>query len=611
MQKIIVNILRLGLCTGLITVLALGSLRAQSDTNFMYVRDYAKGLINIRWIDDTNAFKKHLASLSLDFASLSDTCTHYANQASELRKQMLNSGSLHDGTIIIDEQTSIPDYGLYDPLISNFISLARRESRFYANLEKELQEQKAREEKARQQRIAKQKQEADNRTQEELRQTIERNNSRIETLCLGNETPDKGKIKELRDILYSYIPIRNRYDLKVTQATRESIQTYNEFIKFQNHLIDSVLGPNSYRSQIEYFPTMLKSSIGKNNSEVYRSYTKNFKKTQVAANFRSLSEYQDYITELRTIATIQKHYLQAVQLRDQIAANTETIQTRSNKSHRDLLLSYKEVLETVKLIPTFSTLNGAELFTESLLGFIDVQEQYIIAIDRLESITARGNEIVKQSTRLLSDIATAYKSLASKTIFTPSFKTAEGARFFMQSLDDFETLQQAYFEVIELRKEIQQKTSDINDLKSAPAKLASCQRSFVASCRTTPDFNSIPQSKAFINNLHHIIMVQERYMLIAENNTTINALTENIKHLTESRLSNIEKAYTKVQKSIDFTFSATTESEVEKYILKQENFIAIQKQFIKKAKSSDAKLLEKQLKGEKSVERILLAIGIK
>src|SRR5574344_987212 len=580
------------------------------DTGFLFTENLAKDYIDIRFVDDTSLMLKKVSELQKSYPQKADTCLAYKEKAIRLLKYLTNSGKLVNGRIWVDSVTCINDYEIYYVRLNAFVATMQRQAEHFTRMEAHRLDQLRRDEEERQRKESQRKQNEANAQLVKIKETINAQNAEIESICLSSAVVDKAQIKTLRDILYNYMPIRNQYDLSVTQGSDAVLQKLTELSNFQRNLLDSVLGPNSYTTRINDFPSALKTRAGKAHNEVYRSYQKNFKKSSAAVAFIDLNDYYRYIQSQKDIITIQQRYVDAIHYREQIEANSNALMLQCGKRHKDIATAYQNVIETINLVPAFSTIGESEDFINSLRNFILVQQQYQQSIGRVEQIFGRGDSLLAFCTNNLSDVADAYKELVKATSFVPSYRTMEGADFFYQTLDNFTKLQSSYIKIIGLRNTIQRKSDSIIAAKTAPKGLVSSYKDYQSRINITPNFSNIEQSTSYLSALDNFIALQDKFISIIANDNIIESNSSQIKNQSKP-FPNITKAYSRLLKSYDFTVAVRTEGDADSYLRFQETLLTEQNKIFSIMKSPEYVRYENQLMNEKDINGIKLDVGVK
>ena len=348
-------------------------------------------------VNDTAVAVRYLDEQPQNYVDLTNLCVSFRTKAQSAIKSLNDDYTHSDNLIWIDSNIVVSDFGIYEYRLRLFSDFMGRRSIHYSRLEQqriEAEKEAARlraEEEARQQQLSRDKE------AEGLRLNIERHHRSILSACDGAGISDKAKLKELKDLYYSYLMVYNKYDLSPVQATPASLAQLDELNSFQNDLLENILGENSLPYRIENFKNQLKVRCEKEHSDVYRSYSRVFKQTSVPISFASVSEYQDYIVRLQTVIAVQQRYVQTVELRNTIASNYDAISNLYAKKYKPVFNAYKDVHRTIDQVPAFTTNAQSLNFIQSLSDYIEAQQLYLQYFSHLEDITRRGVNVNERS----------------------------------------------------------------------------------------------------------------------------------------------------------------------------------------------------------------------
>ena len=566
--------------------------------------------LDTAWVDDTSSVMQYLNEQPQDYVALTNLCVSIRTKAQSALKSIENDYQFRDSILWIDSNTVLADYPIYEYRLRRLAEFMGRMSIRYSRLEQQRIE--AEKEAARQRAIeeARRQQEERDRIAGDLRENIELHHRAIITACDGAGITNKAKLKELKDLYYSYLMVYNKYDLSTSQATNEGIAKLDELNAFQNDLLENVLGQNSLPNHIENFKNILKVRCEGNNSDVYRSYTKVFKHTSVPVSFADVKEYTDYVNRLRTITTIQARYLQTLDLRATIAAGNEAIATRYGKKYRDIVSAYREVLSTVNQLPSFTTNAESILFIQSLEAFIEAQQIYLDDYSLLEDISARGDTIVRGSQSRFRDVVDAYRNIESSLRPMPKFKDAEGALLYEQELEEVRNVQQCYLQVIKLRDIIARNEDTLTNARKTDRILYNGYRLLRRQVDLRPQFTNHERGRSFITMLNEHIEMQKLCLSIL---AKINTIGENESFITskDNRYHNISKAYNRIRKAYNGVEEITNTEDLRRYNRQCDYILEMQEAFIKTMRSNTAAESDNKLKRENDIEKIRLVIGLK
>lgn len=564
--------------------------------------------IRYDFIDDTILLNTYLSSLTVSFPSIEDTCSLYLSYVQRLQRQMSRMGNIRDGKVWVDSITYIHDYFYYRDQMSFTVTLLQRNIMKYRQLEQqriEAERQIARE-------LARKAQAETDEKAAEIIAVIEKKDKQIESITLAHGVSDKLKVRELKLLWFAYLRIFNQYNLTPINVTEQQLARINELLSFQQQLLDSVLLESGLPNQIERFPNQLRERAGKDHADVYRSYIKVMRTPLVSAQFTSLEGYQQYIQQMQIITTVQRSYLYAITLRERIASGSIDILNRCKQRHRDISDSYRNALSSINLIPAYSTIAESELFESQLEEFIQVQGEYLNNINHIDNIIARGDSIVSIVPRAISDVANSYRQLQNTTSLVPDYHTLKGAQFFERSLTDFEQLQNCYIRIVDLRMTIARKGDSITSSKTSPKGLSNSYKTLRGQRNFVANFRLIDAGQQYINMLENYITLQNQFLAILDRNNTINQQSDQIQQSCKENYSHIFKAHQHLLKSHNLEAIFVRDEDLQRYAAIQNNLLAEQKHILNIMLSpSEAIKVNEQLKGEKDVNHIKLAIGVK
>lgn len=522
----------------------------------------------------------------------------------------LRNDYIWDGNIVwLDSTHFISDAGEYLDKMERVASTLMSRAENYDQLEiQRIEEQRRAEEERARAEAARIQREKDLRLAA-TKDTIKLLHNTISSICDAHGVTDKARIKELKDIYYSYRAVYNRYDLTSDKTDNNRFIQLDELKDFQMRLLDSVLGHNSYSQQINGFPNTLKVRSGKDHNDVYKSYIKVYKRMLIPVNFKNIAEFNEYLAGLRDIIQIQNDYLTVIELRDTITRNSNNLQALCSKKHRDILSSYKEVHGEINTIPSFTNLDDSRRFIASLHEFTIVQQAYASTVHRIETIQTRGDSITALCIKNLSDIGTAYKQLVASSDFVPNFINKSSADYYNTTLDNFEKVQKLYVVVIGLRKTIEANGNKIQENKTAPRSVTNGYKQMLRNTNFTPHFSNTASGKDFVNLLEHFIQIQEKFNTIINQHNKIESNSKQFK-IAFKDYSNIYKAYNRLYDSYSYEVSILSETDLNTYLQYQNNLLTMQSRFTELVNSMEKDDYNHRLKKVKELDNIKLIMNL-
>lgn len=563
--------------------------------------------LDTAWIRDTSAMMRYLDEQPQNYVDLTNLCVSIRTRAQRAMKSIEHDYEFRDSLMWLDSNTVLADYPIYEYCLRQLADMMGRMSIKYSRLEQERIE--AEKEAARQRAIekARREQEERNRIASDLRTSIDVHNRAIVTACDAAGVTDKNKVKELKDLYYSYLMVYNKFDLSEGNATDESIARLDQLNAFQNDLLENVLGNNSLPYQIENFKNVLKVRCEKENGDVYRSYSKVFKHTKVPVSFADIKEYEEYVTRLRTLINVQQRYLQTLDLRANIASGTESIVSLYGKKYRDAAAAYKEVLKTVDQLPTFTTNAESILFIQRLDDFIAAQQIYLDFYPTMESISMRADTII--SHKEFSDVVSAYRDAQPMLKPLPGFRDPDGAVIYEQQLEEVLNVQQCYLDVIALRQNIVLNDDSLLAGKKTDHILTNGYKILRKQVDLRPSFSTVERGRSFIDLLQGYIEMQHLGLTTLHKLEQINMNDKKVKD-KDFPYSNIRKAYNRMLKAYQGVVEITNTEDLRRYDRQCDYILEMQEAFLATQRGSGAAEADAKLKRESSIENIKLVVGL-
>ena len=563
--------------------------------------------LDTAWVNDTAAMIDYLDRQPQNYVELTNLCVSIRTRAQQAVTSIERDYQFRDSLLWLDSNTVLADFPIYEYRLRQLADLMGRLSIRYSRLEQQRIE--AEKEAARQRAIekARREQEERNRMAADLRANIDVHHRAIVTACDAAGVTDKNKVKELKDLYYSYLMVYNKFDLSDGIATDESIARLDQLNAFQNDLLENVLGNNSLPYQIENFKNVLKVRCERENADVYRSYTKVFKHTKVPVSFADIKEYEEYIVRLRTLINVQQRYLHTLDLRANIASGTEAIVSLYGKKYREAASAYKDVLKTVDLLPTFTTHAESILFIQRLDDFIAAQQLYLDYYPTMESISQRTDTIL--SRREYSDVVAAYRDALPALKPLPGFKDADGAVIYEQQLTEVLNVQQCYLDVLDLRAAITRNDDSLLAGRKTDHILNDGYKLLRKQVDLRPSFNTVERGRSFIALLEGYIEMQQLGLTVLHK---LEAIAVNDKKIKDKDFpyANIRKAYSRMLKAYQGIDEITNNEDLRRYDRQCDYVLAMQDAFITVQRGPAAHDSDVMLKRETNIENIKLVIGL-
>lgn len=560
-------------------------------------------------VSDTAAAARYLDEQPQNYVELTNLCVSLRTKAQSALNSLTNDYPHHDDLVWIDSTIVIGDYAIYDYRLRLFADFMGRRSIQYSRLEQQRIEAEKEAARLRAEEEARQRQLALDRQADDLRLFIERHHLAILAACDGPGISDKNKIKELKDLYYSYLMVYNKYDLSPSQATPASIAQLDELNSFQNDLLENVLGQNSLPYRIENFKNQLKSLCEKDYSDIYRSYSRVFKQTSVPVTFASVSEYQDYIVRLQTIIAVQQRYVQTIELRNTIASNNDAIHNLYAKKYKPVFNAYKDVHRTVNQVPAFTTNAESLNFIQSLTDYVEAQQLYLQYYSHLEDITRRSDTILNGQQGSFKDVSRAYREIQPNLIPLPSFKNPTDALLYEQQLSQVTQIQNAYLTTIERRTLIQKLDDSLEDNRKIDRTLWNGYKLLRKQVDLTPAFNTVERARSFLSVLDDFVGLQRLCLNILAKRRDVASNDKQIDQRA-STFRNIDKAYSRMMKAYDDFDDIANLEDFRRYDRQCDRILEMQQAFLTLLGSETVNDADSRLKKESDISKIKLVLGL-
>lgn len=563
--------------------------------------------LDTAWVNDTAAMLRYLDEQPQNYVELTNLCVSIRTRAQKAIASIERDYQFRDSLIWIDSNTVLADFPIYEYRLTNLAEMMGRMSIKYSRLEQQRIEEEKAAARRRAEEEARRQQEERNRMAEALRTNIGVHDRAIKSSCDAIGVTDKNKIKELKDLYYSYLMVYNKYDLSESNATDASLASLDELNSFQMDLLDNVLGNNSLPNQIDNFKNVLKVRCERENGDVYRSYSKVFKHTKVPVSFADVNEYSDYINRLRTIINVQQRYLQTLDLRATIAQGTEAIVSLYGKKYRDHANAYRDVLKGINMVPSFTSDAESILFIKYLEDFVAAQQLYLDFYPVMENISHRTDTIM--SHKEFSDVVAAYRDALPMLKPLPGFRDPDGSAVYDHQLEEVTAVQMCYLDVLELRRQIVVNDDSILAGKKVDNTLANGYKLLRKQTDLRPSFSTVERGRSFIAILQGYIEMQKLSLVTLHKLEQINVNDKKIKD-KDIPYANIRKAYNRMYKVYQGIDEITNTEDLRRYDRQCDYILDMQDAFMETQRSPNAADTDSKLKRESNTENIKLVIGL-
>lgn len=563
--------------------------------------------IDSAMVDDTARVAAWLNAMAdTSYGNKGTQCALLNTKVQHMLSSLRNTYPERDGRLWLDSATCIADHKAYAQRLSALSKLLMRKAAEYDRKEQEsiLDALRAAEAEARAKAQAEQQARNDSLTA--LKAEITDMHRQISQLTDGEGVSDRGKQARLKDIYYCYLSLYNKYDLSPARTTSLQLQQLGALLEVQRSIADSLLGPNSYDRRITAFVNKLKQRCAAGHKEVSKAYYQNFRGAEVPVQFNSTTEYRRFINRLDDMVSLQECYMQTVDVLERMDHGTATVLQRA-ANRRNVQASYKAALGSLDKVPTFITLKEGKAFLGKLEEFVQTQQQYVAAMDHMDSIDRRGKEVLDACGRQFGDVAAAYKELAATYDFSPTFTTLEGAKFYDKTLDDFEVLQDTYMRILALRQLIKAQDERLLGDRGLPREVRAGYKLIKGVTQTKPDFSSVARGELFIDGLKKFMGIQDKVAAIAATQKEIEKDEQRLKLMGKAN-GNTVAAYKLMRNDMKLDLIITSEGDLDEYTRYQERQRRLQGRFIDIIQSDERTDYNRRFRGVREPDKVQLIL---
>ena len=409
--------------------------------------------------------------------------------------------------------------------------------------------------------------------------------------------------KERKDIYYAYMPIYNRISTLPAKSTEQTLRDLQDLLWMQNNMLANVVSDDSYSIQITQFPVLLKSYAEPEATDIYRSYMRHFTHTSALIVFNSVAGYRRYVEQMKSIADVQRKYMQAIDLRRDINKRTDTITELYSRGYSAILDAYRRHLASISTMPTFNRSEESKTFIAALDEFSAIQKLYISNYYRLRQIERRSDSIVQNCPKSCSDLRSTYLGYPKVQSLVPSFRTLEQYGEYERTLADFELLQKDFQTIVSMRDSIER-----TDQRLITSQYA--ERVFVSgykSIKKGTSFNlpltndsdaveCIRQLRIFMDQQALCDRILQKKQAIDEADVLIASY--------EKTLPNVSIAYSILRKDYVYRGTITSLEDMQNYHIHLIEIADIQARFISIIKSEQAADINIKMRGLRDLGQI-------
>ena len=585
-------------------ILAVLSTAVQAQTQRLSVLDIATDYgIPASYIKDTNIFISSINTQTTDYIARAAQCANISTRTQTMLVALRNDYPQRDGQIWLDGRRAIFDFAEYEPRLQQLSIVAGRYSQYYLQLEQQRQRLTANEALTVEETDRQRLQQSLNDRAQLLKDSVEYLHDSISRFCIFNKSNNRDVAKERKDIYYAYLPIYNRISTLPVKSTEGNITELQDLIWMQNNMLANVLNDSSYSIQIEQFPTLLKSYSEPDATDIYRSYMRHFTHTSAPIFFNSVQGYRRYVEQMKSIADVQRKYIQAIDLRRDILQRADTIVTLYGNGYSDILDAYRRHQASINTMPTFNRKEESNTFIATLEEFAILQRLYISNHSRLQAIALRGDSIVQNCPKSCSDLRSTYLGYPKVQSFVPSFRTLDDYNDYDKRISDFESLQRDFISVMQLRDSIartdQRLTTSPNAERNFVAGYKAIKKEATLSCPIETDADAqtcIVQLQMFVEQQALCDRILQKKQTIDRNDATIASYDKN--------LPNIVTAYQILRKDYAYRDAISSLDDMQAYHVRLIEIADIQSRFLSIIESGQASDINAKMRGLRDLGQI-------
>ena len=436
-----------------------------------------------------------------------------------------------------------------------------------------------------------------------LKDRIKLQHSRLTALCSDEGVIDKNRARFLKNIYYAYLSVYNHYNIGSNENSADYYAQMAQLDSLQQHLRDSIIGADSYPTRIENFKNTLKLKAGKDNLEVYKSYSRTYQPPTIAINFTTAEEYRHFVSQYLEVIRIQNLYLDCLGWLDRINANTGSIVSMlGNTGHAT---PYKNIVASTNFIPVFTTLDGGAQFINKLKEFESIQQEYLKTDAKIKQLEQLADSIYTVG-RKYSDLTAAFRLVQQSTDVYPAFRNREELESYNRKLADYGTVASQYLHLVYLRDTI---AANENIIDHSTKTLRDGQRTLKKFYKWTPNFSTPSEGENFFKDLQGLLDMQHQCIAINDDIVTQGLNEKEILALTKD-YSYIRRAYNSMMKTYDYKGSIATKENLRIYGDMQRMTVNMQLALINHIKRNPMEL-ERMMRAEREVRGYKAVIGVK
>lgn len=250
------------------------------------------------------------------------------------------------------------------------------------------------------------------------------------------------------------------------------------------------------------------------------------------------------------------------------------------KDHVDVYKSYLRVAKRLSVPATFSSLAEYYDYAQQLADIIELQQNYIRAIDLRQQIAAGTTDITARCGKNYRNILTSYRTVLGQIDQIPAFITLGESLRFLSQLEEFVQVQKRYTAAIDHIEMINKKgTQVVAACPPSASDLPGAYRALVEAYNFVPDFATLDGADFYEQTLLDFEKLQSYYLSII-------ALRDTINHKETSLLKDsgtpkeVSAGYKTLKAQFNFTPNFTNTTRAEAFIDDLHTFINIEERLL-------------------------------
>ena len=257
----------------------------------------------------------------------------------------------------------------------------------------------------------------------------------------------------------------------------------------------------------------------------------------------SNDESDEYFALLKQCDSLQRHISDSILGSDVLGTNSypfrikefrNTLKLKADKRQREIYRSYVRIYKTEPEVPiTFNTLEEYRQYVQQLLEIIRIQNYYLESVEWLKRIETNTDSILYMLGN--TGHATPYRDILRNKNFVPSFSTIKGGSLFIDTLQEFEYIQQEYLKTDAGIRELELLSDSIKRVGRKYSDLTGAFNLVRMEANVYPAFSNRDQLQAYRQNMSDYKTVYLQYLHLIYLRDTIRTNEEFLKRANSYR----------------------------------------------------------------------------